>query len=219
MAHGSFFNQQAMATQNEKNIYMVGIAGGSGSGKSYVTNRLRDHFPYATAIELDHYYHCQSHLAPEDRIFVNYDEPQSIDYQLLNHHLELLKAGRCIERPNYCFASHCRLDRRTKICPSPLIIVEGILSLYWEELRQKYNLAVFIDCSEELRFERRASRDRVERGRTIESIKQQWEQSVIPMHLRYVEDSRQYADEIILSSETEKLAACIEVAGINLRQH
>lgn len=199
-----------MFKQNIRSSYAIGIAGGSGSGKSYLTARLREHFDYATVIELDHYYHCQSRLSPERRQLINYDEPQAIDYQLLSNHLELLKAGESLERPNYCFSSHCRLSHTTTIYPSQLILIEGILSLYWQDLREKYDLAVFVECPEELRFQRRASRDIAERGRTMESIEQQWEQSVLPMHRRYVEESRQYADRTIPSSDFRWLIDRIE---------
>jgi uridine kinase len=149
-------------------------------------------------IELDSYYRCQAHIPLEERITKNYDHPSEIEFELLNAHLDALKAGNPIELPSYDFCTHTRRSGTPReIHPKEIVIVEGILALTMPEVRYHFNTKVFVDAPESLRLSRRMQRDIHERGRTQESVHAQWHGTVQPMHTLYCEPCREFADLVV----------------------
>ncbi|HHC08826.1 MAG TPA: uridine kinase [Actinobacteria bacterium] len=178
---------------------VIAIAGGSGSGKTTIAERVVAAVgeDVAQLVPHDAYYRDQSHLPMEQRAAVNYDHPDALENELLVEHLVELRAGRSIERPVYDFAEHTRAAERVVVRPSPVLIVEGILVLAVGELRPLFDLRIYVDTDADLRLLRRLRRDTVERGRTVESVLDQYERTVRPMHLQFVEPSKRYADLIV----------------------
>ena len=178
---------------------IIGIAGGSGSGKTTIAQSVVDAIgpDDVTLIQHDAYYRDQSHVAVEDRSKVNYDHPNSLETALLVSHLEELVAGRAIERPVYDFTVHNRSADTVTVEPHPAIIVEGILVLNEPALRDLMDLKVYVDTDADLRIARRWARDIEERGRTFDSVRDQYLQTVRPMHMQFVEPSKRYADIVI----------------------
>lgn len=178
---------------------IIGIAGGSGSGKTTIAQSIVDAIgPDDVAlIQHDAYYRDQSHVAVEDRSKVNYDHPNSLETDLLVKHLEQLVAGEAIERPVYDFTIHNRSTETVRVEPHPAIVVEGILVLYESALRDLMDLKVYVDTDADLRIARRWERDIKERGRTFDSVRDQYLQTVRPMHMQFVEPSKRYADIVI----------------------
>lgn len=183
----------------EKRPLFVAIAGGSGSGKTTIARSVVDLVGRDKAVYLqqDAYYRDQAHLAFEDRLKVNYDHPDSIELELLVEHLQALRNGQAIERPIYDFETHTRTDETYLIAPEPAVIVEGILLLADPDLRDCFDVRVYIDTEPDVRLMRRIQRDIVERGRSVESVLAQYEKTVRPMHHQFVEPSKRYADIII----------------------
>jgi uridine kinase len=179
--------------------FVLGIAGGSGSGKSTVARALLDALAPGTGvlIEQDHYYRPQSHLAPEERQKVNYDHPDALEVELLAAHIDELVAGRAIERPTYDFAVHDRASRGVRIEPARVVVVEGILVLFEPRLRQRFDAKLFVDTDADIRLMRRIRRDLEQRGRTFAQIRKQYYESVRPMHMAFVEPSKRFADLIV----------------------
>ena len=151
---------------------IIGIGGGTGSGKTTVARTLCER--YATLgvslVDLDSYYYDRSHLSPEERARVNYDEPSAIDHDLLLQHLERLESGQLIEKPRYLFATHTRSAQTDVVKPTPIIIVEGLFALWDPRICSLMGLKLYVDADSDLRFIRRLQRDLVERGRTVESV-------------------------------------------------
>ena len=183
-----------------KKLILIGIAGGSGSGKTTLTSELLNEYgkDKIAVIEQDSYYKDLSHLSLEKRRTYNYDHPKAIDITLFQFQLSTLLKGRNINIPIYDFSNHVRLKNTKMIVPLPVIIVEGILVLYFQELRQLMVIKIYIDTPEDIRFKRRFDRDIKERGRTAESIRKQYISTVRPMHEEFVEPSKNSADIIIL---------------------
>lgn len=180
--------------------YVIGIAGGTGSGKSTFTNRLKEAFgDKITVIYHDNYYLRQDHLSFEERKKCNYDHPDSFETDLLVEHLTQLKAGNSIECPVYDYTQHNRSDKTVTIFPSKVIIIEGILALHDERLRDLFDIKVFVEADADERILRRVIRDTKERGRDIEGIVSQYLTTVKPMHYLYVEPTRAMADIVINS--------------------
>jgi uridine kinase len=178
---------------------VVAIAGGSGSGKTTIAQSVVDQVGHdkVTFIQQDAYYRDQAHLSFEDRTKINYDHPDSLELELMRDQLQALRDGQPIELPVYDFANHTRTADTITMVPEPAVIVEGILVLSDAELRALYDLRVYIDTDADLRLIRRLNRDIVERGRTLDSVLAQYERTVRPMHDRFVEPSKRYADIII----------------------
>jgi uridine kinase len=177
----------------------IAIAGGSGSGKTTIARSVvdivgRDKVVY---LQQDAYYRDQGHLSFEERAKINYDHPDSIELELMVEHLVSLRNGQPIERPIYDFETHIRTDETYTLVPEPAVIVEGILLLADARLREQFDVRVYIDTEADLRLLRRIQRDIVERGRSIESVLAQYQNSVRPMHYQFVEPSKRYADIII----------------------
>lgn len=186
------------------NCIIIGIAGGSGSGKSTFTNRLLDLYKdKITVIYHDNYYKKQDDLSLEERQKTNYDHPDSLDTKMLVGHIKKLKAGVEIDCPIYDYSIHNRREETVKIYPSKIIIVEGILALQDEALRELMDIKIFVEADADERILRRILRDVRERGRDLEGIIAQYLGSVKPMHYVYVEPTKSMADIIINSGKNE----------------
>jgi len=179
---------------------IIGIAGGTGSGKSTFTNRLKDYFgDRVTVIYHDDYYKAHDEIPFEERQYINYDHPDSLETDLLVAHLEALREGRSIECPVYDFTRHTRSHRTKIIEPSQVIIVEGILIFQDERLRNLFDIKIFVEADADERILRRVLRDMNERGRDLENIINQYLTTVKPMHYLYVEPTKTLADIVINS--------------------
>lgn len=177
----------------------IGVAGGTGSGKTTVARAIAERVPKATVavIEQDSYYKDQRDIPLEERAKVNYDHPSAFDTPLLVAHLERLAVGQPIEKPVYNFSLHTRENYTERIEPRDIIIVEGLLVLWEASIRELLDIKLFVDTDADVRVLRRLERDIRERGRTLESVISQYLSSVRPMHLEFVEPSKRYADVII----------------------
>ncbi len=178
---------------------MVGVAGGSGSGKTTVVRRLVEGFrPDPTSvIHHDAYYRDLSDLEPGERDRINFDHPRALETELLVHHLEELRAGRAVEVPSYDFVTHTRKLETGRVDPTRTVIVDGLLVLAEPLIRALLDVRVYVDTAADLRFIRRLERDVRERGRDVDSVIQQYLKYVRPMHLEFVEPSRKHADIVI----------------------
>ena len=178
---------------------IIGIGGGSGSGKSTIAESIVNAIgpESVVLIQQDAYYRDQTDLPLEERAKVNYDHPDSMENDLLVHHLEELRAGRSIERPVYDFTVHNRAPHTVRVDSRPAVVVEGILVLYEPTLREVMDLKVYVDTDPDLRLARRWERDIKERGRSFDSVRDQYMHTVRPMHLQFVEPSKRYADIVI----------------------
>ncbi len=187
---------------------IIGIAGGSGSGKTTVALRVRDRFPRKTVeiVHHDAYYHDRPDLSPEERALINYDHPNAFETTLLVQHLAQLRAGKAIECPIYDYASHRRGNETENVSPADIVFVEGILVLESPELRGQMDIRLFVDVEDDERFIRRLNRDIHERGRTLEGVVRQYRDTVKPMHLQFVEPSKRYAQLIIPEGGHNKVA-------------
>jgi uridine kinase len=178
--------------------FLVGIAGASCSGKTELARGLARHLQEeALLFALDHYYVDRSHFPPAERGSFNFDHPEALDAKLLIRDVESLKNGLAIEQPRYSFVTHARLEDTEPVAPRPVILVEGLFSLYWKELRELMDLKVYVETKDEDCFTRRLRRDVAERGRTVESIKEQYARTVRPMAAAYVRPTAQYADLVV----------------------
>ncbi len=190
-----------MPKQFEQSIELpviVGIAGGTGSGKTTVARSVqRSLGENSCIVQHDWYYHDRSHLTPEEMEEVNFDHPHSLDNDLLVEHLRALKSGQTIEAPQYDFSCHVRQAETVRVKPVPVIIVEGILLFALPELREVFDIKLFVDTDADIRVFRRIRRDIRERGRDFESVRQQYYETVRPMHIEFVEPSKRWADLII----------------------
>lgn len=186
---------------------IVGIAGGTGSGKTTVARRVKEGIGDRSAIiQHDWYYHDLSGMEHEERAKINFDHPSSLDTELLLEHVRQLKAGQAVHCPLYDFRQHIRLTQKHPVQPCPVIIVEGILIFAHEALRQEFDLKLYVDTEADVRVFRRVRRDIRERGRSFESIRAQYFASVRPMHLEFVEPSKRFADLIIPEGGNNKIA-------------
>ena len=178
------------------NPHLIAIAGASGSGKTTLAARVAAGLgtPGAAVLPLDAYYRDRPDATAAERNAANYDAPEAIDAALLRAHLLQLRAGCVIQRPTYDFHSHRRTESTQPVQPGRHLVVEGILALYWPELRALYDTTVFIRIDEATALSRRAERDEVLRGRSPESIRRQWETTVWPMYCRHVKPTARYAD-------------------------
>lgn len=192
-------NGKISAAMNE--VRMIAIAGGSGSGKSYLARKLRERMPQdAVLLTLDDFYHDLSGLPEKERDVVNFDDPKAIDWKELERALDELMAGRQAVLPCYDFTTHTRKSEGQVVGPAKWIVLEGLWSLSDPSICQRAACKVFIDCPSELRLMRRIARDTQERGRTEESVRRQFREHVDPMHDRYVQPQGQCAD-VVLSAD------------------
>jgi len=196
---------------------LIGITGGTGSGKSTVAYEIARSLPEESicTIEQDSYYKDQSHLSFEERVKTNYDHPDAFDTPLLTKHLKMLLNGQPIDKPIYDFSRHNRKKETIRVEPKNIIILEGILILQEPEIRNLLDIKIYVDTDPDVRIIRRITRDMKERGRTYESIIKQYLNVVRPMHLQFVEPSKRYADIIIPEGGFNKVAIDIITAKIN----
>jgi uridine kinase len=181
-----------------KKPLVIGVAGGSGSGKTTVARKLYEQFAESVVyIEQDAYYKDQSHLSFKQRTETNYDHPLAFDHDLLLGHIDQLQLYKPVQKPIYDYVLHTRSDQTVKLEPKDVIILEGILILEDERLRSLMDIKVFVDTDADVRILRRMERDINERGRSIDSVVNQYLEVVRPMHLQFIEPSKRYADLII----------------------
>ena len=180
-------------------MLIIGIAGGTGSGKTTVVRKVIQSLPEGevTVIPQDSYYKDNSHLPLEQRLTLNFDEPAAIEFPLLVKHLKELKAGHTVEQPIYSYLSCTRSNETITIYPRDVVIVEGILILCDKELRNMMDMKVFVDADGDDRLIRVINRDIIERGRTVEKVIDRYEKVLKPMHLQHIEPTKRYADLII----------------------
>ena len=185
---------------------IIGIAGGTGSGKTYTVNRLLNSYSknFIINIEQDSYYKDLSNIDYKDRTKKNFDHPDSIDIDLFHKNIKQLSAGFDITVPIYDFLNHIRVNSYKVVSKAKIIIVEGIFALYYPQLRKFYDIKIFIEAPEKVRFERRINRDIKERGRTVQSIKKQYTKTVFPMYKKFIEPSKKYADLVINGNDNIK---------------
>jgi uridine kinase len=178
---------------------IIGLAGGSGSGKTTIAEAMVEIAGAEQVVVIPHdaYYRDQRALSFEERTRINYDHPDSLETELLAEHLKRLRTGESIERPVYDFSTHTRLEQTVVVDPESVIIVEGILVLAEPTLRDVMDLRVYVDTDADLRLLRRLRRDIVERKRTVDSVLVQYEATVRPMHIQFVEPSKRFADIIV----------------------
>jgi uridine kinase len=178
---------------------ILGIGGGTGSGKTTAARKIIDSMGEANAVYLpqDSYYRNLDDMPLDRRSRVNFDHPDAFDTELLLEHLDALRAGRSIEQPLYDFASHTRKKETLHVEPLPLVVAEGILVFWDARMRSRMDLKVFVDCDPDMRFVRRLERDMRERGRSVESVIEQYMTTVRPMHQEFVEPAKRYADIIL----------------------
>jgi len=195
----------------------IGVAGGTGSGKTTVALKVLEQVGFDRIAYLPHdaYYRDASDLPPAERARLNFDHPDSLDNDLLIEHLQQLQASQSVEIPVYDFKTHSRLAETRHIDPQPVILVEGILIFADKRLRDLMDVKIFVDTDADIRFIRRLQRDIKERGRTVESVINQYLRTVRPMHLEFVEPSKRYADVIIPEGGFNEVA--IEMVAARLR--
>ena len=195
---------------------LIGITGGTGSGKSTIADALYSNFSKdrITMIQQDMYYKDQSNLSMEERVKTNYDHPMAFDNDLLVEHLQKLIKGEAIEKPRYDFTIHNRAKDTTTVEPREIIIVEGILILEDERIRDLLDIKVYVDTDADIRILRRLVRDIDERGRTVESVIDQYLTMVRPMHMEFTEPTKRYADIIIPEGGHNYVAIDILMAKI-----
>jgi uridine kinase len=187
---------------------IVGVAGGTGSGKTTVAHKLAAAMPAGRCVTIEHdaYYFDQGHLPPEERALINYDHPASLESSLLAEHLRELRSGRAVDIPIYDFATHMRRKERRHIAPAPVVIVEGILVFVEAALRDQMDIKIFVDTDADIRLMRRIRRDLEQRGRSFESVRAQYYATVRPMHIEHVEPSKRWADLIVPEGGDNKVA-------------
>ena len=202
----------------DKKILVIGIAGGTGSGKTtLMKNLIREFEDVVTVISHDNYYKRHDELTYEERCLLNYDEPAALETDLMARHLDILRHGGEIDCPVYDFTVHNRSDETIRIVPERVIIVEGILIFENKPLRDLMDIKVFVDTDADVRLCRRIARDVSKRGRTLESVLQQYQETVKPMHEQYVEPSKKFAD-IIVPEGGQNLVALDMIMG-RIRRH
>lgn len=185
--------------------YIIGIAGGSGSGKSTFAQRLKNAFPdQVSLISCDNYYLPHDELTLEERANLNYDAPYALEFDLMVRHLEALKQGQAVQCPVYDFTRHTRSDAVTEIQPRPIILIDGILIFHDPALRACMDLKIYVETDADERILRRARRDMRERGRDLDSVIQQYLATVKPMHNAYVEPTKVFADIILNGGKNEQ---------------
>ncbi len=199
-------------------ILVIGIAGGSGSGKTTLMKRLVEQFgDDVTVVSHDNYYRRHDELTYEERSRINYDEPASLETDLMAYHLDCLRNGQAIDCPVYDYAAHNRSNETIHIEPRKVIIVEGIMIFENEPLRNLMDIRIFVDTDADVRLCRRIKRDVNKRGRTLESVLTQYQETVKPMHEQYVEPSKKFANIVV--PEGGKNLVALEMITDRIRRH
>jgi uridine kinase len=200
-------------------MLIIGIAGGTGCGKTTVVNQILDQLPEGEVgvISQDSYYKDTSHLNYDERVKINFDHPRSIDFELLEEHLKELKHGNAIEQPVYSFVKHNRTGDTIKTNPRKVMIVEGILILTNPELRDMFDIKIFVHADSDERLIRRLKRDISERGRDLDEVLNRYQNTLKPMHQQFIEPMKEYADIIIPNNKYNTVAVDIVKTIINQR--
>jgi uridine kinase len=204
-----------MSTDHDRPI-LIGVAGGSGSGKTTVVRRIVEAIGPGVVVVLHHdsYYRDAGHLPQEQRARINYDHPDALETDLLVEHLEALLAGQTVDVPVYDFAEHVRRAETVRVESRPVLILDGILILWDARLRELMDVKLFVDADADVRLDRRLRRDMAERGRSAESVLTQYMATVRPMHLEFVEPSKRYADVIIPRGGHNRIGVDLVVATV-----
>lgn len=214
--------KQLLTTKLHK-MLIIGIAGGTGSGKTTVVNRIIESLPQGEVVVIpqDSYYMDNSHLPLEQRQEMNFDHPESIEFDLLVEHIKKLKNGEPIEQPIYSYLTCTRAKETVPIQPRHVVIVEGILIFSCDELRKLMDIKVFVDADADDRLSRVIARDIVERGRSVNKVLERYEKTVKPMHLQFIEPTKRYADIIVPQGGNNSVAINILTSIIEktLRTH
>ena len=201
---------------------IIAVTGASASGKSLYAQTIYDELlpelgPSGIAIiKEDSYYNSQSHLSMEERVKTNYDHPNAFEHTLLSEHLSQLSAGYDVDIPTYCYKTHTRLDETIHLSPTPIILIEGILLFSDKELRDKFDIKIYIDTPLDICLVRRINRDTVERSRSIESITEQYLTTVRPMYQQHIEPNKSFADIVVTRGGKNRMA--IEMLKAKIRQ-
>lgn len=197
-------------------MLIIGIAGGTGSGKSTVVRKISEKFKGSEIVVIpqDSYYKDNSHLPLEERLKLNFDHPDSIDFELLIEHLQQLRAGKSVEQPTYSYITCTRGEETVKVEPAQIIIIEGILIFTNSELRKLLDILVYVDADPDDRLVRVISRDIIERGKSVENVLERYEKTVKPMHLQFIEPTKRYADLILPQGGHNKVGIDILIATI-----
>ena len=191
--------------------YIIGIAGGSGSGKSTFAARIKEAFPtQVSLVSCDNYYLPHDDLPLKERAHLNYDAPEALEFDLMVKHLEQLKNGQAALCPVYDFTQHTRSDKITEIKPRPIILIDGILIFHDESLRNCMDLKIYVETDADERILRRARRDMLERGRDLDSVIDQYLSTVKPMHNTYVKPTKVFADIILNGGKNEQAFALVK---------
>ncbi|MCA9564220.1 MAG: uridine kinase [Myxococcales bacterium] len=195
---------------------VIGIAGGTGSGKTTVARKVAEKMPDGTAILIQHdwYYHDLAHLEPEERAKFNFDQPKALDNDLLVSHLRALRSGEPVQAPQYDFSTHTRKAETLTLKPAEIIVVEGILLFAIPQLRDMFALRLFVDTDDDIRLMRRIKRDIIHRGRDIVSIQRQYYDTVRPMHLAHVGPTKRFAHLVIPEGGENKIAVDVIVGRL-----
>ena len=189
-------------------MIIIGIAGGTGSGKTTVVNKISNQLSKdeVAVLSQDSYYRDSSHLPLEERQKLNFDHPDSVEFGLLISHLEKLRKGEPIEEPDYSYLTCTRTEKTTTVFPKPVIIVEGILVLSNSSLRKLMDIKVFVDCDSDVRLARVIQRDTIERGRDVLQVLKRYEETVRPSHLQFIEPTKRFADIIVPEGGNNRVA-------------
>lgn len=184
---------------NRNNMKIIGVAGGTGSGKTTVVKKIVEALPphYVAVVPLDSYYNDTSDMTDAERKAINFDHPDAFDWELLNKHVRQLKAGEAVEQPTYSYILSNRLPETVHVEPKPVILIEGIMTLVNKELRDMMDIRIFVDTDSDERLIRNIQRDVVERGRTVDMVIDRYLEVLKPMHEQFIEPSKKYADIII----------------------
>lgn len=194
--------------------FIIGVAGGSGSGKTTLAQNLHLSIPNSIILSHDFYYNDNRDITFEERLLVNYDHPNSFDTKLMVDDLKKLKNNISIQRPEYSFITYTRTDNTVLVNPAPVIIVEGLLIFENKELLELMDIKIFVDCDDDIRFIRRLSRDVKKRGRSIESVIEQYISTVKPMYERFIEPTKKYADIIVPRGGKNEIALDMIISNI-----
>jgi len=200
-------------------MFIIGITGGTGSGKTTIINKINKLFDQSNIglLSSDSYYKDNSNLKFSERDNLNYDSPDAIDFDLLNNHIRLLKTGQDIYVPNYCFSTHLRLNNSTFFKPKKILIIEGILILSNRTLRNQINFSVYLDCPRDIRFKRRIKRDINERGRNYEDVIKLFENRLDKMHKIHVKPMKKECDLVLDTENNTNIDLLIDVIKKNIK--
>ena len=184
---------------NKEDITIIGIAGGTGSGKTTVVRKIVEALPphYVTVVPLDSYYNENIGMTDEERHAINFDHPDAFDWKLLVHHVNELRNGHAVEQPTYSYLICNRLPETIHVEPKPVIIIEGIMTLINKKLRDMMDLKIFVDCDSDERLIRNIQRDTIDRGRTVSMVVERYLKVLKTMHEQFIETTKRYADFII----------------------